>query len=77
MSPYFVKYRYNKIYQGTNKNYVLVSGHAVGEKGERRTRHNNSTARALFSITKEEEDQKKNSKRRRNLGRKTTGADAF
>jgi len=53
---------------------VLVSRHAVGEKGERR---NNSIARALFGITKEEEDQKKNSKRRRNLGRKTTGADAF
>jgi len=56
---------------------VLVFGHAVGEKGERRSRHNNGTARALFGITKEEEDQKKNSKRRRNLGRKTTGADAF
>jgi hypothetical protein len=38
---------------------MLVAGHAVGEKGERRTRHNNSTARTLFGITKEEEDQKK------------------
>lgn len=28
----------------------------MGEKGER---HNNSTSRALFGITKEEEDQKK------------------
>lgn len=35
---------------------MLVSGHAVGEKGERR---NNSTARSLFGITKEEEDRKK------------------
>lgn len=35
---------------------MLVSGHAVGEKGEKR---NNSTARALFGVTKEEEDRKK------------------
>jgi len=53
---------------------MLVSRHAVGEKGERR---NNSTARALFGITKEEEDQKKKFETKKKPWSETTGADAF
>lgn len=59
---------------------MLIAGHAVGEKGERKTRitrHNNSTARTLFGITKEEEDQKKKFKTKKKPWSGTTGADAF